>query len=194
MNGFPLSRWCAVAAAAVALTTGLAGPASGHSPATAAGKNGRVALPSPVPGWVKGDQRNGPAGSATTMSIRVYLASRAPAAEARFAIAAATPGNRGYGRYLTPSQFRARFGPTPAEATAVAAWARSPGLTVTASTAHYVAVTGPAPPLGAENAAAPAVGTQPSPAGETPPGSAPRAASPGRPPPQASEKGGPAGP
>lgn len=149
MNGFPLSRWCAVAAAAVALTTGLAGPASGHSPATAAGKNGRVALPSPVPGWVKGDQRNGPAGSATTMSIRVYLASRAPAAEARFAIAAATPGNRGYGRYLTPSQFRARFGPTPAEATAVAAWARSAGLTVTGSTAHYVAVTGPAPRIGA---------------------------------------------
>lgn len=50
-------------------------------------------------------------------------------------------------RQLTPAQFTARFGATPAQVAAVEAWVRSAGLTVVAATAHYVAVTGSAPKL-----------------------------------------------
>jgi subtilase family serine protease len=114
----------AVAAAAMAclgLAVGLIAP-----PAALAAEGSRVALPSPVP----------------------YLAGHSPAAETQFATAVSTPGNPMYGRYLTPAQFRSRFGPAAAEAAATKAWARSAGLTVTGTTAHYVALTGTAPEVG----------------------------------------------
>jgi subtilase family serine protease len=127
----------------------LAGLASGvvAEPALASTAGARVTLPDPVPTWTQYFTDDGPAGSAVTVPVRVWLAGRAPAAETRFATAASTPGNRGYGKYLTPAQFRARFGATPARVAAVEAWARSAGLTVVSVTAHYVALTASAPKL-----------------------------------------------
>jgi subtilase family serine protease len=136
----------AVAAAAMTclgLAVGLTAP-----PAALAAGGGRVALPSPVPAWPETLADLGPAGPDVTASVRVYLAGRSPAAETRFATAVSTPGNPMYGRYLTPARFRSRFGPAAAEAAATAAWARSASLTVTGTTAHYVALTGTAPEVG----------------------------------------------
>ncbi|HEY0718357.1 MAG TPA: protease pro-enzyme activation domain-containing protein, partial [Streptosporangiaceae bacterium] len=131
-----------------AMLIGLAGAVVAQ-PALAATAGARVQLPDPVPTWTRYDTDDGPAGSSVTVPARIWLAGRAPAAETRFATAASTPGPAAYGRYLTPAQFTARFGATPAQAAAVGAWARSAGLTVVSVTAHYVAVTGSAPGLSA---------------------------------------------
>jgi subtilase family serine protease len=117
--------------------------------AQAAVGNGRVALPSPVPAMIATLTDHGPAGADVSMPIRVYLAGRSPAAEARFATAVSTPGNPAYGRYLAPARFRSWFGPAPAQTAAVEGWARFAGLTVTGTTPHYVAVTGTAPQVSA---------------------------------------------
>jgi subtilase family serine protease len=133
-----------VTAAAVACL-GLAGAAAAPPAALATTGDGRVALPSPVPAWTAPYTDDGPASPAITMSIRVYLAGRSAAAEARFATAVSTPGNPAYGHYLTPTQFRSRFGTDEAQTAAVEAWARSAGLTVTGATQHYITVTGTTP-------------------------------------------------
>jgi subtilase family serine protease len=139
----------AAMAAAIACL-GMTGAATAPPAALAATGGGRVALPSPVAAVTTLFSHDlGPAGPNVSGSIRVYLAGRSPQAEARFATAVSTPGNPAYGRYLTPAQFRSRFGSTPAQAAAVEAWARSAGLTVTGATTHYVAVTGTAPKISA---------------------------------------------
>src|ERR1700722_5386366 len=114
------------------MLVGLAGGAmAGSVPdALASGTAARGALPDPVPTWTQYFTDDGPAGSRVTVPVRVWLAGRAPAAETRFATAASTPGNRGYGKYLTPAQFTARFGTTSAQVAAVKAWAKASGLTV----------------------------------------------------------------
>jgi subtilase family serine protease len=135
-----------VTAAAMACL-GSAGVAAVPPAALAATGDGRVALPSPVPTWTA-ETDAGPASATVTMSIRVYLAGGSPAAEARFATAVSAPGNPAYGHYLTPAQFRSRFGTDKAQIAAVEAWARSAGMTVTGATPHYIAVTGTAPKIG----------------------------------------------
>jgi subtilase family serine protease len=130
------------AAALAGLSAGLAGAPPAAMAATGIG---RVTLPSPVPPPDPFVSNLGPASAAVTVPIRIYLASRSAATETRFATAASAPGNPAYGHYLTPAQFRSRFGPASAQAAAVAAWARSEGLRVTGTTSHYVAATGSAP-------------------------------------------------
>jgi subtilase family serine protease len=137
------ARACLLAAV---LLAGLAGGAAAE-PAQASAQAARTTLPDPVPTWTQFFSDDGPAGSAVKIPVRVWLAGRAPAAETRFAVGASTPGTKAYGKYLTPTQFTARFGPTAAQVAAVKAWARSAGLTVGAATAHYVTVTGTAPRL-----------------------------------------------
>lgn len=135
--------WVLTATAMACL--GSAGLAATPPAALAAAGSGRVALPSPVPAGIASLTDDGPAGADVSMPIRVYLAGRSPAAEARFATAVSVPGHSAYGHYLSPARFRFRFGPTAAQTAAVEAWARSAGLTVTGTTPHYVAVTGTAP-------------------------------------------------
>jgi subtilase family serine protease len=140
-------RACLITAVVLVGLVG-AGVAGSVPDALASAAGARVTLPDPVPTWTRYFTDDGSAGSGVTVPVRVWLAGRAPAAETRFATAASTPGNRGYGRYLTPAQFTARFGTTPAQVAAVKAWARSAGLTVNSVTAHYVGLTGTAPRLG----------------------------------------------
>jgi subtilase family serine protease len=120
------------------------------APAGMAASAGRTALPDPVaaariPGLVDA----GPAGRGVLASVRLYLAGRDPAAEARFATAVSTPGDPGYGRFVSPARFAALFGPTRSQVAAVTRWARSAGLRVTGVNEHYVAVRGSAPAVGA---------------------------------------------
>jgi subtilase family serine protease len=140
-------RACLMAAAVLVGLAGGSVAVAAAGPALAAPAVARVALPDPVPTWTQYFTDDGPAGSTVTVPVRVWLAGHAPAAETRFATAASTPGTRAYRKYLTPAQFTARFGTTPAQVAAVRAWARSAGLKVVSATAHYVTLTGTAPRL-----------------------------------------------
>ena len=86
----------------------------------------------------------GPAAPGAPVSARVYLAGRDPAGLARYAAAVSDPRGRLSHRYLTPSQLRARFGPTRQQVTGVQSWATVAGMRVTDVTAHYVTVSGTA--------------------------------------------------
>jgi subtilase family serine protease len=98
------------------------------------------------PAWATGSARmsSRPVTSGT-VSARVYLAGQDPTGLAAFAMAVSTPGHAQYGRYLTPAQVMARFGPTHAQVSAVRSWLSGAGLTVTKVTDEvggYVAVQG----------------------------------------------------
>ncbi|MFE0516194.1 protease pro-enzyme activation domain-containing protein, partial [Streptomyces sp. NPDC058964] len=76
------------------------------------------------------------------VSARVYLAGRNAAGLAAYAKAVSDPDSPSYGKYLSAKQSQARFGATKAQVAAVKSWLKSSGLTVTAVTQHYIAVTG----------------------------------------------------
>jgi subtilase family serine protease len=78
----------------------------------------------------------------STISIRVYLAGRNRAGMAAYAAAVSDPASRSYRKFLTPSQERARYGPTSAQVRAVTSWLAWSGLRVGGVTEHYVGVTG----------------------------------------------------
>jgi subtilase family serine protease len=125
--------------------TAVASVAEAASSAGAAARTARVGLPDPVAAsQAPGLKDWGAAGRRVEVSARLYLAGRDPGAEARFATAVSTPGNRRYGRFLSPARFAALFGPTRVQVAAVTGWARSAGLAVTGVNGHYVAVRGTA--------------------------------------------------
>jgi kumamolisin len=70
------------------------------------------------------------------VSIAVALVPRDAAGLAAFDAQVSTPGSPGYGHYLTPARFTARFGPTPADVAAVRRFLTSAGLTVTSVSAN----------------------------------------------------------
>jgi subtilase family serine protease len=109
----------------------------------------RAAVPSttaqPIAGtqpeWAVPSAYRGTASGSAPVSARIWLAGRDPQALAAYAREVSTPHSPEYHRFLTPAQYRARFGSTPAQRAAVASWARSAGLKVTAVNDHYVSVT-----------------------------------------------------
>ena len=129
------------AAAAAALCAGAiaaAAPSQASSP--------RSAIPGTHPEWASASARVSAQPVTTgTVNARVYLAGQDAAGLAAYAAAVSQPGNAAYGRYLSPAQVNARFGPTSAQIDAVKAWLTSEGLTVTSvndSVDGYVAVSG----------------------------------------------------
>jgi subtilase family serine protease len=97
------------------------------------------------PLWTVRAHRLGAASRDATVRARVYLAPQGGlAAVERAAEAMSTPGSSSYHRFLTPTQYRARFGPTAGSVHAVAAFLRSAGLHVTRVGAgnRYVSFTG----------------------------------------------------
>lgn len=136
-------RVISAAVAAGALTLG------GFAMASAAQAAPRKAIAGTHPQWATAAHRvTSPAVSSGTVTARVYLAGRNPAALAGYATAVSTPGNALYRHFLTPAQLQARFGTTQAQLSAVEAWLRSSGLSVTSTYNHvaggYVAVRGSA--------------------------------------------------
>jgi subtilase family serine protease len=83
----------------------------------------------------------------TTGSVdaRVYLAGRDRAGLTAYATAVSTPGNKLYGKYLSPAQVQSRYGATGAQVAAIKKWLSDGGLKVTSvqqGIGGYVAVTG----------------------------------------------------
>ncbi|MFI6347086.1 protease pro-enzyme activation domain-containing protein [Streptomyces sp. NPDC050560] len=102
----------------------------------------RAALSGTKPLWAtaKADQGAAPASSAVT--ARVYLAGRDAAGLTAYAKAVSDPGSASYGKFLSAEEAQRRFGATKNQVTAVTSWLKGAGLKVTATTRHYVAVSG----------------------------------------------------
>jgi subtilase family serine protease len=96
------------------------------------------------PSWATHSAEVTLAPAAKSITARVYLAVRDPAALAQAVAAVSDPNSPSYGRYVTPAQYRARFGVTPAATEKVSVWLRESGLRVSApqQNGRYLAVTG----------------------------------------------------
>lgn len=86
----------------------------------------------------------GPTDGGGPVSVRIGLAGRDPAGLEAFARDVSTPGSPQYGRYLTPDQARARFGPTDAQVATLRRWLGAAGMRVTDQGAHWIDATGSA--------------------------------------------------
>jgi subtilase family serine protease len=124
---FP-TRSAAAALGAVALACAMTAAAT--TSAAAAPGNGNTSLPGSVPSWAQAAHKAGASDGSTQVGFRVYLNNRGGDAAQQYAIAAATPGNALYGKFLTSAQYRAQFSPAQADVDAVSAWLRAQGFRV----------------------------------------------------------------
>lgn len=130
------------------LTAGCAALAVAALPAltssASAGQSPRIEIQDTHPTWAVTSAEVAKAPSAKSIKARVYLSPRDEAALDKAVAAVSTPGSASYGHYLTPSQFRARYGPAPDAAAKVRSWLRSAGLKVSAlqENGRYFTVTG----------------------------------------------------
>ncbi|SHL57686.1 S53 family peptidase [Actinacidiphila paucisporea] len=134
-------RAAVVAAASLALASGallVAAPSQAAGDAAPAAKT----ITGSHPAWATpaGDAGSVPAGSEITGTV--YLAGQDPAGLTAYATAVSDPANAAYGHFLSPAQYQARFGATPAQVRAVTTWATGAGLKVVGSTQHAVTVKG----------------------------------------------------
>jgi subtilase family serine protease len=116
--------------------------ALGIPAAHAAGSPARDVLKGTKPLWATAKADKGATPDSAQVRARVYLAGRDAAGLAAYAEAVSDPASPLYGKYLNAKQAQARFGATKAQVAAVRSWLTSAGLTVTAVTPRYVAVSG----------------------------------------------------
>ena len=123
----------AVAIPIIVLTAAIAAPALATET--------RTTLPDDVATWVRYSTPVGAADPAQVMPLRIYLAGQRPAQQrAADAMAVSTPHDPHYAHYLTPAAYTATYGTTPAQTARVTHWLTAQGITVTASTPHFIAV------------------------------------------------------
>jgi len=108
----------------------------------AAAPSPRAKLAGSVPPWATSSNFKGSTSGSDSVGFRVYLGWRGDAAAA--AAAVSTPGSAGYGKYLTPQQFRQQFAPSQSAVNTVKNWLTSQGFTVdyTPTNNLYVAAEG----------------------------------------------------
>ena len=96
------------------------------------------------PSWATSKALVRHASPTQTVGFRIYLGWRnGPAAEA-LAAAVSNPRSSSYRHFLSPTQFRAQFAPTAADAAAVQNWLKASGFKVTDTPAnrHFIAAQG----------------------------------------------------
>ena len=109
-------------------------------PSATADTSARVALPSPnAASLLDQGSTTAPLTSTQQLALRVYLAPRPGLAAA--ATAVSDPGSPEYAHYLTAAQYQQLFAPTAAQTSTVSDWLTAQGMTITATTSHYIAVT-----------------------------------------------------
>lgn len=115
------------------------------APANAATPSGRTAFPGSVPTFVSAATDAGPAAN-TTVEGEIFLPLRDTKGAQAFATAVSTPGNRLYGKYLTPQQWIAKYSPSQADFDAVKKYLVASGETIYAAPAsrQYIVFRGPA--------------------------------------------------
>lgn len=104
----------------------------------------RTTLAGSHPSWANPKSLVSHAPSSNYLGFRVYLGWNNQAGLNSLLAAQQNPGSSSYRQWLTPAQFASRFGPTKAQANAVASWLASAGLTVDsiAANRHYVQAEG----------------------------------------------------
>jgi len=109
-------------------------------PSAMADTPSRVSLPSPnAPDLLTGGATATPLDPTLQLALRVYLKPRPGLAAA--AMAVSDPRGPAYTHFLTTTQYRQFFAPTSAQAATVGDWLTAQGMTTTATTSHYIAVT-----------------------------------------------------
>ncbi|MFF8727701.1 protease pro-enzyme activation domain-containing protein [Streptomyces sp. NPDC015171] len=116
--------------------------ALGIPAAHAADSPARDLLSGTKPAWATAKADKGSATDSAKVNARVYLAGRDAAGLAAYAKAVSDPASPLYGKYLSAKKAHELFGATKAQVSAVKSWLTSAGLTVTAVTEHYIAVSG----------------------------------------------------
>jgi subtilase family serine protease len=129
-----------VAGASLALVSGsllLAVPSQASGPAAEA-----KTIAGSHPAWATASADAGAVPSSTQVTGTVYLAGQDAAGLTAYATAVSDPSSASYGKYLSPAQYKARFGATAEQIAAVQKWARDAGLTVLSTTDHAIQVRG----------------------------------------------------
>jgi subtilase family serine protease len=130
-----------------AAVTLMAGTTAGLSaPAGAASGPAYQPLAGSAAPFTSHRQATGAVAGSTRLTIQVWLRSRDLAAAQRYATAVSTPGRALFHHYLSPDAYTARFGASPASASAVQSWLRGRGFTGVSTDAQrsYVRATGTA--------------------------------------------------
>ncbi|MGA5817089.1 protease pro-enzyme activation domain-containing protein [Kitasatospora sp. NPDC094028] len=96
----------------------------------------RVALTNTVNPAVAHSEKKGDVPAEQQISVAVSLKLRNTEALDHFLTAVTTPGSPQFGKYLTPEQFTAQFGPTQQDVAQVKAYLAAQGLTVTEVSAN----------------------------------------------------------
>ncbi|GHJ38066.1 protease pro-enzyme activation domain-containing protein [Streptomyces sp. TS71-3] len=102
----------------------------------------RQALKGAKPLWATGKSDQGSTADSNKVQARVYLAGRDAAGLAAYARSVSDPDSASYGRFLSAKEAQERFGATAEQIRAVKSWLKDAGLSVTATTRHYVEVSG----------------------------------------------------
>jgi subtilase family serine protease len=110
----------------------------------ASADSSRSALKGSTPPWANAANKQSSADPAEWVNFRVYLGLSDPSAAESLARAVSDPRNASYGKYLSPSQFNARFAPSGSNVSAVSSWLQGQGFSVVfvPSNNHYVAAEG----------------------------------------------------
>jgi subtilase family serine protease len=115
----------------------LATPSQASSPA-----DGARTISGSHPAWATAAKDAGTISSSTEITGTVHLAGQDPEGLTSYATSVSDPSSANYGKFLTPAAFRARFGPTEAQVSAVRQWVTGAGLTVVGTTEHAITVRG----------------------------------------------------
>ncbi|HEY3871206.1 MAG TPA: S53 family peptidase [Actinocrinis sp.] len=109
-------------------------------PVTAA--SATAAVPGTQPAWATASAARGATASGEQVKSTVFLAGQNESGMVAYAQAVSDPSNSAYHAYLTPAQYQARFGATAEQVSAVESWLRGAGLTITATDAETISVSG----------------------------------------------------
>ena len=129
-----------VAAASLAVVAGslvLAAPSQASDPAATA-----KTITGSHPSWATASSDAGAVPAAAEITGTVYLAGQDAAGLTRYATEVSDPASASYGKFLSPAAYKARFGATAAQVSAVQKWAKDSGLSVVSTTDHAVQVRG----------------------------------------------------
>lgn len=132
----------AVALAGLAIAPGVAtaGP-TGYGDSAASALDRELRLPDTAPDWARSQAKVADADGDQIRQVQVGLALRDLAGAQRLATAVSTPGHAEHGRFLTSSEFTARFGPAQETVDAVSGWLRNHGMNVRAVSKNRQLVT-----------------------------------------------------
>ena len=136
------STACGAALTLAALPAMTSSAAAGSAPT--ATQAPRAVVRDTHPTWAVKASEVAKAPASKSVTARVYLTARNPAALDRAVAAVSTPGSPSYGHYITPAAFRSTYGPAPDALAKVTAWLKKSGLKVSGpqQNGRYVNVTG----------------------------------------------------